>query len=139
MLFRSRDFQKYIRKQVENGMKDLLPQRLIGPVLEQADIDGHTPVNQISREQRRGLVDTLKAFCLTVTGTRPLSEAIVTAGGVSIKEVNPKTMESKLVPNLYFAGEVLDIDAYTGGYNLQAAFSTGYVAGKNAAGEVIEG
>jgi len=134
-----RDFQTYIRKQVENGMKDLLPQRLIGPVLEQADIDGHTPVNQISREQRRGLVDTLKAFCLTVTGTRPLSEAIVTAGGVSIKEVNPKTMESKLVPNLYFAGEVLDIDAYTGGYNLQAAFSTGYVAGKNAAGEVIEG
>jgi predicted Rossmann fold flavoprotein len=134
-----RDFQTYIRKQVENGMKDLLPQRLIGPVLEQAGIDGHTSVNQISREQRRGLVDTLKAFCLTVTGTRPLSEAIVTAGGVSVKEVNPKTMESKLVPNLYFAGEVLDIDAYTGGYNLQAAFSTGYVAGKNAAGEVIEG
>ena len=79
----------------------------------------------------------LQALTLTVTGTRPLAEAIVTAGGISVKEINPKTMESKVVPGLYFAGEVIDIDAYTGGYNLQAAFSTGYVAGKNAAAEEI--
>ena len=79
------------------------------------------------------LVDTLKALSLTVTGTRPIEEAIVTAGGIAVKEINPKTMESKLVPNLYFAGEVIDIDAFTGGYNLQAAFSTGFVAGTAAA------
>jgi predicted Rossmann fold flavoprotein len=130
-----RDFQKYIRKHVDNAMTDLLPQRLIPIVLEQAGVDVHTPVNQISKLQRQDIVTTLQALSLTVTGTRPLAEAIVTAGGISIKEVNPKTMESKLVENLYFAGEVLDIDAYTGGYNLQAAFSTGYVAGKNAAGK----
>ncbi|MGE1062584.1 NAD(P)/FAD-dependent oxidoreductase [Megasphaera paucivorans] len=129
-----RDFQKYIRKQVENGMKDLLPQRLIPVVLDQAGVDGHLPVNQISKVQRQNIVDTMQALKLTLTGTRPLAEAIVTAGGISIKEINPKTMESKLVPHLYFAGEVIDIDAYTGGYNLQAAFSTGYVAGISAAG-----
>jgi len=129
-----RDFQKYIRKQVENGMKDLLPQRLIPVVLDQAGVDGHLPINQISKMQRQDIVDTMQALKLTLTGTRPLSEAIVTSGGISIKEINPKTMESKLVPHLYFAGEVIDIDAYTGGYNLQAAFSTGYVAGISAAG-----
>lgn len=129
-----RDFQKYIRKEAENAMKDLLPQRLIPIVLEQAGIEGKELVNQISREQRHDLADTLQALSLTVTGTRPIEEAIVTAGGVSVKEVNPKTMESKVVPHIYFAGEVLDIDAFTGGYNLQAAFSTGYVAGSAAAG-----
>ena len=129
-----RDFQKYIRKQVENGMKDLLPQRLIPVVLDQAGVDGHLPVNQISKIQRQDIVETMQALELTLTGTRSLSEAIVTAGGISIKEINPKTMESKVVPHLYFAGEVIDIDAYTGGYNLQAAFSTGYVAGMSAAG-----
>ena len=123
-----RDFQKYIRKEAENAMKDLLPQRLIPIVLEQAGIDGRCQVNQISREQRQDLVDSLQALTLTITGTRPIEEAIVTAGGVSVREINPKTMESKLTPGLYFAGEVMDIDAYTGGYNLQAAFSTGYVA-----------
>lgn len=130
-----RDFQKYIRKEVENGMKDLLPQRLIPVVLEEAGIDGRCPVNQISREQRGDLVDTLQALSLTVTGTRPIEEAIITAGGVSVREINPRTMESKLVPGLYFAGEIMDIDAFTGGYNLQAAFSTGYVAGTAAAKE----
>jgi predicted Rossmann fold flavoprotein len=130
-----RDFQKYIRKEAENAMKDLLPQRLIPIVLEQAGIEGTCPVNQISKEQRRDLADTLQALALTVTGTRPIEEAIVTAGGVSVKEVSPKTMESKVVPHIYFAGEVLDIDAFTGGYNLQAAFSTGYAAGTAAAGK----
>lgn len=128
-----RDFQKYIRKETENAMKDLLPQRLIPVVLEQAGIDGHIPANQITKLQRQDLAGTMQALCLTVTGTRPLEEAIVTAGGVHVKEIDPKTMESKRVPNLYFAGEVIDIDAFTGGYNLQAAFSTGYVAGKAAA------
>ncbi|EPP14833.1 NAD(P)/FAD-dependent oxidoreductase, partial [Megasphaera sp. NM10] len=114
-------------------LKDLLPQRLIPIVLDQAGIAAACPVNQISREQRQDLVDTLKALSLTVTGTRPIEEAIVTAGGIAVKEINPKMMESKLVPNLYFAGEVIDIDAFTGGYNLQAAFSTGFVAGTAAA------
>ncbi len=130
-----RDFQKYIRKEVENAMKELLPQRLIPIVLEQAGIDVHLPVNQLSKEQRQDLVDTLQALSLTITGTRPIEEAIVTAGGVSVKEINPKTMESKITPHIYFAGEVMDIDAFTGGYNLQAAFSTGYAAGKAAAKE----
>lgn len=128
-----RDFETYVRKEAAQAMKDLLPHRLIPIVLAEAEIDVHTRVSQISKEQRLGLVDTLQALCLTVTGTRPIEEAIVTAGGVSIKEINPKTMESKVMPNLYFAGEVLDIDAFTGGYNLQAAFSTGVAAGRAAA------
>lgn len=130
-----RDFQTYIRREMENAMKDLLPQRLIPVVLEQAGIDCHLPVNQLSREQRQDLVDTLQALAVTITGTRPIEEAIVTAGGVAVKEIDPKTMESKLAKHVYFAGEVIDIDAFTGGYNLQAAFSTGYVAGKSAARE----
>lgn len=130
-----RDFEKYIRKEAVNGLKDLLPQRLIPVILHEAGIAKDCPVNQISREQRQHLVEAFKALPLTVTGTRPISEAIVTAGGVSVKEIDPKTMESKLVPGLYFAGEVIDIDAFTGGYNLQAAFSTGFVAGTAAAKE----
>ena len=128
-----RDFTQYSRKQMPNGMKDLLPQRLIAPVLDQAFIDEEKFVNQLSRAERRRLVDVLKAFTVPVTGTRPIAEAIVTAGGVSLKEIDPKTMESKLIKGLFFAGEVMDIDGYTGGYNLQAAFSTGYAAGTFAA------
>lgn len=128
-----RDFTQYSRKQMPNGMKDLLPQRLIEPVLDQAFIDEEKFVNQLSRAERRRLVDVLKAFTVPVTGTRPIVEAIVTAGGVSLKEIDPKTMESKLIKGLFFAGEVMDIDGYTGGYNLQAAFSTGYAAGTFAA------
>lgn len=128
-----RDFTQYSRKQMPNGMKDLLPQRLIAPVLDQAFIDEEKFVNQLSRAERRRLVDVLKAFTVPVTGTRPIAEAIVTAGGVSLKEIDPKTMESKLIRGLFFAGEVMDIDGYTGGYNLQAAFSTGYAAGTFAA------
>lgn len=128
-----RDFTQYSRKQMPNGMKDLLPQRLIAPVLDQAFIDEEKFVNQLSRVERRRLVDVLKAFTVPITGTRPIAEAIVTAGGVSLKEIDPKTMESKLIKGLFFAGEVMDIDGYTGGYNLQAAFSTGYAAGTFAA------
>ncbi len=128
-----RDFTQYSRKQMPNGMKDLLPQRLIAPVLDQAFIDEEKFVNQLSRTERRRLVDVLKAFTVPITGTRPIAEAIVTAGGVSLKEIDPKTMESKLIKGLFFAGEVMDIDGYTGGYNLQAAFSTGYAAGTFAA------
>lgn len=128
-----RDFTQYSRKQMPNGMKDLLPQRLIAPVLDQAFIDEEKFVNQLSRAERRRLVDVLKAFTVPITGTRSIAEAIVTAGGVSLKEIDPKTMESKLIKGLFFAGKVMDIDGYTGGYNLQAAFSTGYAAGTFAA------
>ena len=128
-----RDFADYIRKQLVNGMKDLLPNRLIAVVLDAAFLDPDKPVNQVSKEERSRLLYSLKNLSFPITKTRPLAEAIVTAGGVSIKEINPKTLESKLVKDLYFAGEVIDIDGYTGGYNLQAAFSTGYAAGKAAA------
>lgn len=128
-----RDFVQYSRKQMVNGMKDLLPQRLIEPVLDEAFIDGEKFVNQLSRAERQRLVDVLKAFTVPITGTRPIAEAIVTAGGVSLKEIDPKTMASKIIDGLFIAGEVMDIDGYTGGYNLQAAFSTGYAAGTFAA------
>lgn len=128
-----RDFTEYSRKQLVNGMKDLLPQRLIPVVCDMAYLDEEKFVNQISREERKRLVDTLKGFTVSITATRPIAEAIVTAGGVSTKEINPKTMESKLIKGLYFAGEVMDVDGYTGGFNLQAAFSSGYAAGKAAA------
>lgn len=124
-----RDFSKYQRKQVKNGMHDLLPGKLIPPVIDLAYLDGEKPVHEVTQEERRRLVDVLQHLLLTVTKTRPLAEAIVTAGGVSVKEIQPKTMESKLVPNLYFAGEIVDVDAFTGGYNLQAAFSMGAAAG----------
>lgn len=128
-----RDFGKYQRKQLKNSLDELLPKRLIPVVIAHSGLDPDKSVNQITREERQALVDTLKGLNLTVTGTRPLTEAIVTAGGVSVKEINPKTMESKLVDGLFFAGEVMDIDGFTGGFNLQAAFSTGYLAGTHAA------
>lgn len=123
-----KDFDLYSKKQLINGMKDLLPSRLIPLIIELAGIDHQKPINQISKEERQQLGYMLQHMPLTVKGLRPVEEAIVTAGGISLKEFNPKTMESKLVEGLYGAGEVLDIDAFTGGYNLQAAFSTGYVA-----------
>ena len=123
-----KDFELYSKKQLINGLKDLLPQRLIPLVIQLAGLDPNKPINQISKAERDSLVYILQHLPLTVKGLRPVEEAIVTAGGLSLKEFNPKTMESKLVPGLYGAGEVLDIDAFTGGYNLQAAFSTGYVA-----------
>ena len=123
-----KDFDLYSKKQLINGMKDLLPSRLIPLIIELAGIDPQKPINQISKEERQQISYMLQHMPLTVKGLRPVEEAIVTAGGISLKEFNPKTMESKLVKGLYGAGEVLDIDAFTGGYNLQAAFSTGYVA-----------
>ncbi len=124
-----RDFEKYQRKEMKNALKDLLPGRLIPPVLDGAYIEPDRMVNSITKEERHRLVNVLKGLLVTVTKTRPIAEAIVTAGGVDVKEINPKTMESKLIKRLYFAGEVVDVDGYTGGYNLQAAFSMGAAAG----------
>jgi len=128
-----RDFDKYSRKQFKNGLADLLPAKLIEPVIDNSGIDAELAVHQISREQRQRLAEVISGLTLTVKGTRPISEAIVTAGGVSTKEIDPKTLASKLVEGLYFAGEVIDVAGNTGGYNLQAAFSTGYLAGLCAA------
>ncbi len=127
-----RDFNKYSRKQFKNSLGDLLPQRLIDPVIKLSKIDGELLVNQINREQRGQLLAVLTDMTFTICGVRPLKEAIVTAGGVSRKEIDSSTMASKLIKGLYFAGEVIDIDGNTGGYNLQAAFSTGALAGFSA-------
>lgn len=131
-----RDFAKYIRKIYQNSLDDLLPQKLIPVIIELSAIDPLKPVHQITKEERLGLVKLLKNLRLTIARPRPIAEAIVTAGGVSTKEINPKTMESKNASGLYFAGEVIDVDAYTGGYNLQIAFSTGFIAGREAGRKV---
>lgn len=127
-----RDLDKNSRRQFKNSLDELLPQKMIPVFISLSGIDPDKPCHQIKREERHNMIELLKNLTLTVTGTRPIAEAIVTAGGINVKEINPKTMESKIIKGLYFAGEVLDVDGYTGGYNLQAAFSTGYVAGKNA-------
>ena len=127
-----RDFEKYNKKHLINALDDLLPKALIPKVIELSGIEPHKSVNEVTRPERAALVRTIKHFTLTAVGVRPVEEAIVTSGGVSVKEINPSTMESRLVKGLYFAGEVIDIDGYTGGYNLQAAFSTGYLAGESA-------
>ncbi|UNC91937.1 BaiN/RdsA family NAD(P)/FAD-dependent oxidoreductase [Candidatus Contubernalis alkaliaceticus] len=128
-----RDFEKYSRKNYKNSLKELLPQKMIPVIIKLSGIPEDKPVNQLSREERAGLAGLLKRLEMRVKRVRPLEEAIVTRGGVKVQEVNPKTLESKLISGLYFSGEVLDIDANTGGYNLQCAFSTGYAAGKAAA------
>jgi len=128
-----RDFNKYSSKHLKNAFDDLLPQRIIAVVLQLSGVDIHKQVNQISKTERSLLVHTLKNISLNVTGTRPLSEAIVTSGGINVKEINPSTLESKIIQGLYFAGEIIDVDALTGGYNLQIAFSTGYLSGQSAA------
>jgi predicted Rossmann fold flavoprotein len=124
-----RDFEKYSRKQFKNSLDDLLPQKLIPVIIQLSGIHGEKPVNQITRAERRKLVELLKGLTLEICGCRPISEAIVTAGGISTDEINPSTMESKLIKGLYFAGEIIDVDGYTGGFNLTIAFSTGYLAG----------
>jgi len=126
-----KDFELYKNKYYKNSLDDLLPKKLIPVIIKLSGIPEDRQVNQITREERRFIVNLLKGLSFEIIGTRPISEAIVTSGGVNIKEVNPKTMESKIVKGLYFAGEILDIDAFTGGYNLQIAFSTGYTAGLN--------
>ena len=127
-----RDFEKYIRKQLINSLDDLLPKALIPVVIELAGLDAHKAVNIITKEERGKLVEVIKNLTLTVKGFRPIDEAIITSGGIKVSEINPQTMESKLISGLFFAGEIIDVDAYTGGFNLQIAFSTGYLAGDNA-------
>mgnify|MGYP003293485800 CR=1 FL=1 len=124
-----REIEEQNKKQLKNSLHTLMPSKLIPVFLKRANVSGDKVMHQITKEERLRMVDTLKDFRFTLTKARPIEEAIVTAGGVSVKEVSPKTMESKLVKGLYFTGEVLDIDGMTGGFNLQAAFSTGYLAG----------
>lgn len=132
-----RDFSDTKNKDFINSLDKLLPQKLIPVIVELSGIDPRKKVNEITRAERLSFVSLLKHLPLTVTKPRPIAEAIITAGGISTKEIAPKTMESKLVSGLYFAGEVIDVDAYTGGYNLQIAFSTGYLAGQSAAEKVL--
>ena len=126
-----RDFAEFKNKQFKNSLDKLLPQKLIPVVIEKSGINPNKKVNEINKKERHSLVNLLKNFEVTIRGFRPIDEAIVTSGGINIKEINPKTMESKLVNGLYFAGEIIDVDAYTGGFNLQIAYSTGYTAGNN--------
>ena len=133
-----RDFSKYINKDFRNALSDLLPQKLIDTVIARSEIDPFKKVNSVTREERRRLVSVIKRLSFTVKRYRPIEEAIVTSGGVSVREINPKTMESKIVKGLYFAGEIIDVDAYTGGFNLQIAFSTGHLAGESAAEGELE-
>ena len=127
------DFSKYQNRDLINALDDLLPQKMIAPYVGLCGIDPRKKVNSITREERETMVRILKGIRVKLIGFRPIEEAIVTRGGVSVKEIDPKTMQSKLVEGLYFAGEVLDVDAYTGGFNLQIAFSTATVAGNSAA------
>ena len=125
-----RDFEEFKNKRYKNSLDKLLPQKLIKTIIEKSEIAPEKKVNEITKEERKKLVKILKNFEMEIQGFRPIDEAIITSGGISIKEINPKTMESKIIKGLYFAGEIIDVDAYTGGFNLQIAYSTGYVAGK---------
>ena len=127
-----RDFSQEKNKQFKNSLEKLLPQKMIDVVISLSGINPNKKVNEITKKEREKLVQILKNFEIKLDGFRPIEEAIVTSGGINIKEINPKTMESKLVKGLYFAGEIIDVDAYTGGFNLQIAYSTGYTAGMNS-------
>lgn len=126
-----RDFNQEKNKEFKNSLDKLLPKKMIDTIIELSNISPSKKVNEINRKERLNLVHLLKNFEVTLNGFRPIEEAIVTAGGIDIKQINPKTMESKIINNLYFAGEIIDVDAYTGGFNLQIAYSTGYTAGMN--------
>ncbi len=126
-----RDFDEFKNKDFKNSLEKLLPQKMIPYVISTSKIFPEKKVNEITKMERRGLVHLLKNLEVSIEGFRPIEEAIVTAGGVCTKEINPKTMESKIVKNLFFAGEIIDVDAYTGGFNLQIAYSTGFLAGNN--------
>ena len=126
-----RDFEREKNKSFKNSLNDLLPKKMIDTVIELSEIDENKKVNEITKKERMKLIQILKHFEITISGFRPIEEAIITSGGISTKEINPKTMESKIIQGLYFAGEIIDVDAYTGGFNLQIAYSTGYTAGKN--------
>ncbi len=127
-----RDFEKFNKKHLQNSLDELLPKAIIPVIIECAGLEPHKEVCNITRQERQRLGEIIKSLTLTVKGTRPVSEAIITSGGIKVSEINPSTMESKLVSGLYFAGEVIDVDAYTGGFNLQIAYSTGFLAGENA-------
>lgn len=127
-----RDFSENLHKDFSNSLGKLLPQKIIPVVIELSSINPNTKCDQITKEMRKKIVSVLKNFTLTVSSFRPINEAIVTSGGISVKEINPKTMQSKIIEGLFLAGEVIDVDAYTGGFNLQIAFSTGYTAAKSA-------
>ena len=127
------DFEKYRNRDFLNALDDLLPQKMIAPFVRLCGIDGRKKVHSVTREERERMVKVLKDLTVPLVGFRPINEAIVTRGGVHVKEIDPKTMQSKLISGLYFAGELLDVDAYTGGFNLQIAFSTAYLAGFSAA------
>ena len=124
-----RDFAELKNKQFKNSLDKLLPQKMIPIIVEKSLIFPDKKVNEITREERKKLVKLLKNFELTIKNFRPIEEAIVTTGGISVREINPKTMQSKIVEGLYFAGEIIDVNSYTGGFNLQIAYSTGYTAG----------
>ena len=124
-----RDFKEFKNKQFKHSLDKLLPQRLIPVFIEKSEIEPEKRVNEITREERNKMVNLLKDFEITIKNFRPVEEAIITSGGIDTKEINPKTMESKLIKGLYFAGEIIDVDSYTGGFNLQIAYSTGYTAG----------
>jgi predicted Rossmann fold flavoprotein len=132
-----RDFEKNINKQIRNALSELLPASLIPVIIELSGIDPYQIVHDITREQRSRLIEKMKHLTMTVSGLRGFNEAIITQGGVKVKEIQPATMASKLLHGLYFAGEIIDLDAVTGGYNLQIAWSTAYMAGK-AAAEAVE-
>ena len=125
------DFKKYINKDFKNSLNDLLPQKLIPIIIKLSEIDENKKVNEITKNERKRLVEIIKGLNMDVKKLRPLAEAIVTAGGVSTLEIDPSTMKSKKISNLSFAGEIIDVDAFTGGYNVQIAISTGYLAGIN--------
>ena len=126
-----RDFDKYKNKNFNNSLNDLLPKKLIPIIIRLSGIDEYKKVNEITKEERQRLVGLIKNLEFNIDSLRGYDEAIITKGGIDVKEINPKTMESKIVPGLYFVGEVLDLDSLTGGYNLQLAWSTGYVAGNS--------
>lgn len=126
-----RDFAEQKNKQCKNSLDKLLPQKLIPIIIQKAGINPQKQINTITKQERAKLVEILKGFELEIKSFRPIDEAIITSGGINIKEINPKTMESKIIKNLYFAGEIIDVDSYTGGFNLQIAYSTGYVAGSH--------
>ena len=127
-----RDFDKFKNKQIINSLNELLPKKMIEPVIKKAKIKNEKRINEITKQERENLIHVIKCFEITISGFRPIEEAIITRGGINVKEINPKTMESKLIEGLYFAGEIIDVDAYTGGFNLQIAYSTGYTAGLNS-------
>ena len=127
-----RDFEELKNKQFKNSLDKLLPQKLIPIIIKRAQIDPNKKVNEITKKEREKLIKSIKKFDIEIKGFRPIEEAIITSGGVNTKEINPKTMESKKIKGLYFAGEIIDVDSYTGGFNLQIAYSTGYVAGLDA-------